>query len=123
MRLNHAPVLDAEDINVTVFSPEWIKLSRSCNHAIETLRPRPADRETFAMSGSVKILAAIMLLAAALASSATTPASARGAAPNIMNSPGYQRALEESRKRQAEPYLKKPAVYPRKTWRKRGRRD
>lgn len=52
----------------------------------------------------------------------TSSASARGAAANIMNSPGYQRALEESRKRQAEPYLHKPAVYPRKTWRKRGKR-
>ena len=51
------------------------------------------------------------------------PASARGAAVNIMNSPGYQRALEESRKRQAEPYLKKPAVYPRKKWQQRGRRN
>jgi nitrate reductase cytochrome c-type subunit len=50
-----------------------------------------------------------------------TSASARGAAPNIMNSPGYQRALEESRKRQAEPYLQKPPVYPRKIWRKRGK--
>ncbi len=51
---------------------------------------------------------------------------ARGGAPNLMNSPGYQRALEESRKRYrqstTEPYVKPPAVYPRKTWKSRGRR-
>ena len=47
---------------------------------------------------------------------------ARGGAANLLNSPGYQRALEESRKRQAEPYLKPPTVYPRKKWRHRGRR-
>lgn len=75
------------------------------------------------MSNSVRMLAAITSLAAALALSTTTPASARGAAANIMSSPGYQRALEESRKRQAEPYLKKPAVYPRKKWQQRGRRN
>ena len=51
------------------------------------------------MRRSVRSQAAVMLLAAALASSATTPASARGAAATIMNSPGYQRALEDSRKR------------------------
>lgn len=50
-------------------------------------------------------------------------ASARGAAPSIMGSPSYQRALEESRKRQAEPYLKKPTVYPRKKWQQRGKRN
>ena len=66
-------------------------------------------------------LSIVVVLAATLIGIwSTTPAAARGAAPNIMNSPGYQRALEESRKRQAEPYVKKPAVYPRKKWRHRG---
>lgn len=49
-----------------------------------------------------------------------------GAAPNNMNSPGYQRALEESRKRYrqsyGEPNVRSPSVYPRKKWRHRGRR-
>lgn len=72
-------------------------------------------------SSKIAIVAACLIGSFSILES--NPASARGAAPNIMNSPGYQRALEESRKRQAEPYLKKPAVYPRKTWRKRGRRD
>ncbi|EKS41521.1 hypothetical protein HMPREF9695_00613 [Afipia broomeae ATCC 49717] len=66
-------------------------------------------------------LAAILLLAMCAVPLLAVPASARGgAAANIMSSPGYQRALEESRKRQAEPYVKKPAVYPRKKWRHRG---
>ncbi|WP_024574018.1 MULTISPECIES: hypothetical protein [unclassified Afipia] len=42
---------------------------------------------------------ALLMLVAASGLSAASPASARGAAQNIMNSPGYQRALEESRKR------------------------
>ncbi len=58
---------------------------------------------------------------------AVSAASARGgAAANIMGSPGYQRALEESRKRYrqsyGEPYVRPPSVYPRKKWRHRGRR-
>jgi hypothetical protein len=68
--------------------------------------------------------ASLMLVAASGFSSAT-PAVARGGAPNLMNSPGYQRALEESRKRYrdsaSEPYVKRPAVYPRKKWKSRGR--
>ncbi|MGL4556606.1 MAG: hypothetical protein ACRCV5_03835 [Afipia sp.] len=43
-----------------------------------------------------------------------------------MNSPGYQRALEESRKRYrqsyGEPNVRSPSVYPRKKWRHHGRR-
>ena len=66
---------------------------------------------------------AILLTAVAIGIWSTKPVFARGAAANIMNSPGYQRALEESRKRQAEPYLKKPAVYPRKKWQQRGQRN
>lgn len=80
-----------------------------------------ATDEDVAMRNTIKII--LLTLVAAPWLSTTTPASARGAAVNIMNSPGYQRALEESRKRQAEPYLKKPAAYPRKTWRHRGRSD
>lgn len=66
---------------------------------------------------------AAVLAAAAIGICNIEPVLARGAAVNIMSSPGYQRALEESRKRQAEPYLKKPTVYPRKTWRKRSKHN
>jgi hypothetical protein len=67
-----------------------------------------------------------LLLLAVAALSFSAPASARGAAATLMNSPGYQRALEESRKRYREqysrPYTQPPAVTPRKKWRHRGRR-
>jgi hypothetical protein len=64
-------------------------------------------------------------LVVALASNATTPAQARGGGPNLINSPGYQRALEESRKRygaQTQPYTQPPSVYPGRKWRHRGTR-
>lgn len=65
-------------------------------------------------------LSIVVVLAAALIGIwSATPASARGAAPSIMSSPGYQRALEESRKRYRdsvrEPAARSPAVKPRKT--------
>lgn len=51
---------------------------------------------------------------------------ARGGGSNIMNSPGYQRALQESRQKHqdsySQPYTQSPRVYPRKKWRHRGRR-
>ena len=51
---------------------------------------------------------------------------ARGGGSNIMNSPGYQRALQESRQRYrdsySQPYTQPPSVYPRKKWRHHGRR-
>lgn len=69
------------------------------------------------MNKPVGIALLILLLASGLPGA--TPASARGAAPSIMSSPGYQRALEESRKRYRdsvrEPAARSPAVKPRKT--------
>ncbi|MBN9585990.1 MAG: hypothetical protein BGN84_10850 [Afipia sp. 62-7] len=66
------------------------------------------------------------LLAVGIGACGTTSAFARGAAPSVMSSPGYQRALEDSRKRYkdsySQPYTKPPAVYPHKKWRKRGKR-
>lgn len=66
---------------------------------------------------------AFVALTGFLIVSGVAPALARGGGgSNIMNSPGYQRALEESRRPRAEPDLKPPTVYPRKKWRHRGRR-
>lgn len=69
---------------------------------------------------------ACLLLVAVAELAFPAPGSARGAAPSIMDSPGYQRALQESRKRYREqysrPYAQPPAVTPRKKWRHRGRR-
>lgn len=86
-----------------------------------------AVQEKYAMSNPARVLAALVVFAAAFVFSDVAPASARGGgAANIMGSPGYQRALEESRKRYresyGEPYVRSPAVYPRKKWRHRGRR-
>jgi len=63
------------------------------------------------------------LLVAVLGLLVATPAAARGAAPSIMNSPGYQRALEESRRRyrqEAQPTARPQPVHPRKKKRHRG---
>jgi len=45
----------------------------------------------------------------------TGPAFARGGAATIMDSPGYQRRLQESREQLREPYTTPPAVYPRQS--------
>jgi len=68
-----------------------------------------------------------LLLAVGINMQGTAPALARGGgAANIMDSPGYQRALQESRKRYresyTEPYAHSPAVHPRKKWRHREQR-
>jgi len=79
------------------------------------------------MSCCTRLAAVFSCLLISLVLPSVTPASARGgAAANIMGSPGYQRALEESRKRYrqsySEPYVRSPSVYPRQKWRHRGRR-
>lgn len=50
---------------------------------------------------------------AALLAADLGPAFARGGAPSIMDSPGYQRRLQESREQLQQPYTTPPAVYPR----------
>jgi hypothetical protein len=67
----------------------------------------------------------LLFIIAALTFSASAFARGGGAA-NITGSPGYQRALQESRQRYrdsySQPYTQPPSVYPRKKWRHRGRR-
>lgn len=66
------------------------------------------------MSCCTRLVAVISCLLISLALPSVTPASARGgAAANIMGSPGYQRALEESRKRYRESATQ-PRVQPSK---------
>ena len=77
------------------------------------------------MKHTINIVAFLSSFAAALSFCCSDLASARGAAPNIMNSPGYQRALEESRKRyrqEVQPSTRPQPVHPRKTKRPRGHR-
>lgn len=77
------------------------------------------------MTESAKSAVLLVLFTSIIAVSTAEQASARGGASNLLNSPGYQRALEESRKRyrqEAQPYTQPPAVYPQKKWRHRGKR-
>jgi hypothetical protein len=82
-------------------------------------------KEMPAMRHRIKLVAVFFLLFAVAELSIANSAFARGGGANLMNSPGYQRALEESRKRyrqEAQPYTQPAPVYPRKKWRHRGRR-
>jgi hypothetical protein len=54
------------------------------------------------MNRSMKWVLAVALLGAGIAVS-SEPLFARGAAANIMNSPGYQRRLQESRQQLPQP--------------------
>jgi predicted PurR-regulated permease PerM len=63
------------------------------------------------MTRTITLSAACAALA--LVAFASGPAFARGGAPNIMDSPGYQRRLQESRQQLQQPYTTPPAVYPR----------
>lgn len=79
------------------------------------------------MRNTIRLLVTFLVLVAVTQFSTITPISARGGgAANIMASPGYQRALEESRKRYRDsakrPTARSQAVTPRKTWRHRGQR-
>ncbi|MCF2523024.1 hypothetical protein [Bradyrhizobium sp. G127] len=71
------------------------------------------------MMHSTRFAFACLLLLTVAALSFSGPAFARGGGvPNLLNSPGYQRALEESRKRYREQSSQSPsqtsAVAPRK---------
>ncbi|MDO8980620.1 MAG: hypothetical protein Q7V17_15435 [Afipia sp.] len=79
------------------------------------------------MSCCTRLAAVFSCLLISLALPSVTPASARGGgAANIMGSPGYQRALEESRKRYREsysqPYVRSPSAHSHKKYRHRGQR-
>lgn len=70
------------------------------------------------MTAKIKFALASMIVAV-LAGFSTAPAIARGGAPNIMDSPGYQRRLQESRQQYQKAYTIPPAVYPGRKWRHR----
>ncbi|WP_322516452.1 hypothetical protein SR870_02390 [Rhodopseudomonas palustris] len=59
------------------------------------------------------ITLSVACAALALVAIDSAPAFARGAAASIMDSPGYQRRLKESREQLQQPYTTPPAVYPR----------
>ena len=67
------------------------------------------------MAGTIKHGALVLAAIGALVAADVGPAFARGGAANIMDSPGYQRRLQESRQQLGAPYTVPPAVYPRQT--------
>jgi hypothetical protein len=61
------------------------------------------------MKSHAKLAAALLVLGSAVDFSDIAPALARGGAPSITNSPGYQRRLQESRQD-----VQTPTITPRK---------
>jgi hypothetical protein len=66
------------------------------------------------MKSHTKLAAALLLLVGVVEFSNIALALARGGAPSIMNSPGYQRRLQESRQSDSRPYGRTLAIAPRK---------
>jgi hypothetical protein len=66
------------------------------------------------MKSHTKLAAALLLIVGVVEFSNIAPALARGGAPSIMNSPGYQRRLQESRQPDSRPYVQTLAIDPRK---------
>jgi hypothetical protein len=64
------------------------------------------------MRSRAKLAAALLVLIGALEFSNVAAALARGGAASIMNSPGYQRRLQESRQQYSRSYVQ----HPRKKW-------
>jgi len=67
------------------------------------------------MKSHAKLAAALLFLIGAVELSNIAPALARGGAANIMNSPGYQRRLQESRQGSGS-YAQTPGIHLRKKW-------
>jgi hypothetical protein len=70
------------------------------------------------MKSYAKLAAALLFLIGAVELSNIAPALARGGAASIMNSPGYQRRLQESRQQVSQPDAQPSATHRRK-WRHR----
>ena len=68
------------------------------------------------MKTSLKMLLAVAAIATAVAVS-SEPLLARGGGGNIMNSPGYQRRLQESRQQLSQPPVQPSSAHRR--WRHR----
>jgi len=66
------------------------------------------------MKSHAKLAAALLFLIGAVELSNIAPALARGGAANIMNSPGYQRRLQESRQQGSGSYAQTPGIHLRR---------
>jgi len=67
------------------------------------------------MKNHARLAAALIFLVGAGEFLDIAPALARGGAASIMNSPGYQRRLQESRQEYSRS-VQTPATQPRKKW-------
>jgi hypothetical protein len=67
-----------------------------------------------AMKSHIKRAAVLLLLVGAIGFSDIAPALARGGAASIMNSPGYQRRLQESRQQYSRSYVQTPVMHLRR---------
>ena len=72
------------------------------------------------MKNSLKLLLALGATAMVVAVSSEPVFARGGGAANIMNSPGYQRRLQESRQQLSQPVVQSSSSYRRK-WRHRHR--
>jgi hypothetical protein len=70
------------------------------------------------MKNSLKLLLALGATAMAVAGSSEPVFARGGGASNILNSPGYQRRLQESRQQLSQPGVQPSSTYRRK-WRHR----
>ncbi len=70
------------------------------------------------MKNSLKLLLTLGATAVAVAVSSEPVLARGGAAGNIMNSPGYQRRLQESRQQLSQPAVQ-PSSTSRRKWRHR----
>ena len=73
-------------------------------------------RDGGTMKSYAKLAAALLFLIGAVELSNIAPALARGGAASIMNSPGYQRRLEESRRQDSGSYAQTPGLHLPKKW-------
>ena len=72
------------------------------------------------MKNSLKLFLTLAAMAMAIAVSSEPVFARGGGAANIMNSPGYQRRLQESRQQLSQPVVLSSPTYRRK-WRHRRR--
>jgi len=76
-------------------------------------KPRERANER-TMKSHAKLAAALVLLVGAVELSNIAPALARGGAASIMNSPGYQRRLQESRQQYSRSSVQAQVMHSRK---------
>jgi hypothetical protein len=79
-------------------------------------------RKGWTMKSYAKLAIALLVLVGALEFLDVASALARGGAANIMNSPGYQRRLQESRQQYSQSYGQAPVIHSRKNWHHRHHR-